>query len=178
LSLLLDLYAPLPEPTFRRLLYMATGSSLSPALGAKTFEQLRNGPEVHRVTLDGMDWLLPAAEALRDDVVDRVRVLAPFDPLVWDRRRFAQFWGWDYRFEAYTPPAKRKIGYYALPLLWRDDVVGWVNAALKEGTLSAAVGFAKAMPRTTVFRRELDAELERFRLFVGADRVAARIEAS
>jgi uncharacterized protein len=178
LSLLLDLYAPLPEPTFRRLLWMATGSSLSPALGAKTFEQLRNGPAVRRVTLDGMDWLLPAGEALRDDVVDRVRVLAPFDPVVWDRRRFAEFWGWDYRFEAYTPPAKRKLGYYALPLLWRDDVIGWVNAALKEGTLTAAIGFAKAAPRTAVFRRELDAELERFRRFVGADRVAARIEAS
>lgn len=51
---------------------------------------------------------------------ERVRLLAPFDPLVWDRRRFELLWGWPYRFEAYTPPAKRKLGYYALPLLWRD----------------------------------------------------------
>ena len=32
-----------------------------------------------------------------------------------------------YRFEAYTPPAKRNLGYYAMPLLWRDDVIAWVK---------------------------------------------------
>ena len=50
-----------------------------------------------------------------------MRLLAPFDPVVWDRRRFEMFWGWAYRFEAYTPAAKRQLGYYALPLLWRDQ---------------------------------------------------------
>jgi len=52
----------------------------------------------------------------------RVRFLAPFDPVVWDRRRFAQLWSWEYRFEAYTPARKRVLGYYAMPLLWRDRV--------------------------------------------------------
>ena len=56
-----------------------------------------------------------------------MRLLAPFDPVVWDRRRFELFWGWAYRFEAYTPAPKRKLGYYALPLLWRDRVIGWAN---------------------------------------------------
>jgi uncharacterized protein YcaQ len=74
-------------------------------------------------------------------------LLAPFDPLVWDRRRFELFWGWDYRFEAYTPPSKRRFGYYALPLLWRDDVIGWANAANVAGTLRVDVGFAKSRPR-------------------------------
>ena len=37
-----------------------------------------------------------------------VRFLAPFDPVVWDRYRFEHLWGWAYRFEAYTPPAKEK----------------------------------------------------------------------
>ena len=40
------------------------------------------------------------------------------------------FWGWAYRFEAYTPAPKRVRGYYALPLLWRDQVIGWGNLAL------------------------------------------------
>jgi len=39
-------------------------------------------------------------------------------------------WGWVYRFEAYTPAAKRKLGYYALPLLWRDRVIGWGNVLI------------------------------------------------
>ena len=38
---------------------------------------------------------------------DTVRLLAPFDPVVWDRDRFERLWGWAYRFEAYTPAAKR-----------------------------------------------------------------------
>ena len=53
----------------------------------------------------------------------------PFDPIVWDRRRFEHLWGWAYRFEAYTPEAKRQFGYYAMPLLWGDRVIGWVNLA-------------------------------------------------
>ena len=62
-------------------------------------------------------------------VPEKVRLLAPFDPVVHDRTRFELLWRWVYRFEAYTPVAKRKLGYYALPLLWRDRVIGWGNVA-------------------------------------------------
>ena len=88
--------------------------------------------------------MLPADEALDDGSEDRVRLLAPFDPVVWDRRRFELFWGWDYRFEAYTPPAKRRFGYYALPLLWRDDVdrLG-ERGACRRARLPSTVGFAQ-----------------------------------
>ena len=50
-----------------------------------------------------------------------MRLLAPFDPIVWERRRFEHLWGWDYRFEAYTKPEQRRFGYYAMPLLWGYD---------------------------------------------------------
>ena len=66
-----------------------------------------------------------------DTPPDVVRLLAPFDPVVWDRRRFELLWGWAYRFEAYTPVSQRKLGYLALPLLWRDRVVGWGNVSVK-----------------------------------------------
>ena len=55
---------------------------------------------------------------------------APFDPVVWDRRRFELLWNWAYRFEAYTPVPKRRWGYYALPLLWREGVIGWARASV------------------------------------------------
>jgi uncharacterized protein YcaQ len=100
--------------------------------------------------------------------VEKVRFLAPFDPLVWDRRRFEYFWGWPYRFEAYTPPARRKLGYYAMPLLWRDDVIGWVNVSNRQGALSITRGFAKNEPTEPAFQRELEAEIERFRHFLYA----------
>ena len=119
--------------------------------------------------VDGIDWYWPADDQLPDQSIpNAVRFLAPFDPVVWDRRRFEQLWGWAYRFEAYTPPARRKLGYYALPLLWRDRVIGWANLALKGGVLDAALGYIEGRPPDDrVFRRELDAELERVRHFLG-----------
>ncbi len=69
-----------------------------------------------------------------------MRLLAPFDPVVWDRRRFELLWGWAYRFEAYTPAPKRIRGYYAMPLLWRDQVIGWGNLAVQDGALQTELG--------------------------------------
>ena len=97
----------------------------------------------------------------------RVRLLAPFDPVVWDRRRFELFWGWPYRFEAYTPLAKRKLGYYALPMLWRDRVVGWANLSVRDGVLQHELGYAEGRPADASFATGLDAELDHVRHFLG-----------
>ena len=120
--------------------------------------------------VDGVRWYWPADEALpRGEPDDELRLLAPFDPVVWDRRRFEIFWGWAYRFEAYTPAPKRKLGYYALPLLWRDEVIGWGNVSVAGGRLDAQLGYvAGTAPRDALFRRALDAELARIERFVGA----------
>jgi uncharacterized protein YcaQ len=96
-----------------------------------------------------------------------VRLLAPFDPVVWDRRRFELLWGWAYRFEAYTPVPKRKLGYYALPLLWQDRVIGWTNLSVNGTALRSDVGYVGTPPRSRAFRRALDEELDRLRLFLG-----------
>jgi uncharacterized protein YcaQ len=119
--------------------------------------------------VDGVDWYWLAGEERAAAVVDdQVRLLAPFDPVVWDRRRFEILWGWAYRFEAYTPVPKRKLGYYALPLLWRDRVIGWANVAVKDGTLRPEIGYVAARPpRDRAFRRALDEEINRLRTFLG-----------
>ena len=118
--------------------------------------------------VDGIDWYWPAGERLATrPAPDAVRLLAPFDPVVWDRDRFESFWGWAYRFEAYTPAAKRKLGYYALPLLWRDRVIGWGNVSVRGADLHAHVDFVGASPASdAAFRRELDLELDRLRAFL------------
>ena len=120
-------------------------------------------------------WYWPAGESLPvDPPPDTVRLLAPFDPVVWDRRRFELLWDWPYRFEAYTPLVKRKLGYYALPLLWRDRVVGWGNLSMKGGRLEATFGYVGARPPgDRGFARELEAEVERMRLFLGEKSEAA-----
>ena len=118
--------------------------------------------------VDGIDWYWPADERPETAAVpEAVRLLAPFDPVVWDRRRFEMLWGWPYRFEAYTPVLKRKLGYYALPLLWRDRVIGWGNLSVKGGTLQSAFGYIESRPpRDRAFRPALEAELHRFALFL------------
>src|SRR5205085_11388156 len=112
--------------------------------------------------VDGIDWYWPADEKPPDaEVPDAVRLLTPFDPVVWDRDRLELLWNWVYRFEAYTPPAKRKLGYYALPMLWRDRVIGWANATVRDGRLELATGFAAATERSARFRDELAEERDR-----------------
>jgi len=55
-------------------------------------------------------------------------VLSPFDPVVWDRKRAAAMFGFDYTIECYTPAPKRKYGYFVLPLLSRGRLVGRIDA--------------------------------------------------
>ncbi len=73
-------------------------------------------------------------EPLLDDAANaRVRstvttLLSPFDPVVWDRRRATALFGFDYAIECYTPAAKRKFGYFCLPVLSRGKLIGRVDA--------------------------------------------------
>jgi uncharacterized protein YcaQ len=95
-----------------------------------------------------------------------VRLLAPFDPVVWDRRRFEIFWNWAYRFEAYTPAPQRVRGYYALPMLWRDQVIGWANLSVLNGALHTELGFTAQRRTDAAFKQALDHELQRISDFL------------
>jgi uncharacterized protein len=53
-----------------------------------------------------------------------VAFLSPFDPVVWDRRLLGDLFGFDYVWELFVPPAKRRWGWYVLPILFRDRLVG------------------------------------------------------
>jgi uncharacterized protein YcaQ len=119
--------------------------------------------------VDGVEWYWPATEQApgMDVAADTVYLLAPFDPIVWDRRRFEMLWGWPYRFEAYTPRSRRKWGYYALPLLWGLNVIGWANISVDNGALHADIGYVNGRPpRGRAFRDALDTELDRLRAFL------------
>src|SRR5262249_29843782 len=120
-----------------------------------------------RAGVDGVEWYWPSEENPRQCALqDTVRLLTPFDPVVWDRDRFELFWGWQYRFEAYVPGAKRRLGYYALPLLYGDRVIGWGNLRVQEGQLKSEFGYVANPPRDRSFKRELNAELQRIKAFL------------
>jgi len=170
LDLLVRKYAPLPEASLRQLMsYLGRGVPQWHAARAATLARSRARLAGARV--DGVDWVWPADESPRSrrwrpDAA--VRLLTPFDPVVWDRRRFELLWHWRYRFEAYTPAPKRQLGYYALPLLWGDRVIGWGNVSVVAGALVPGFGYVDGKaPRDAAFRDGLDAELERMRAFLG-----------
>ncbi|MCM3900250.1 MAG: winged helix DNA-binding domain-containing protein [Pyrinomonadaceae bacterium] len=164
------IYAPVPGPSlafFVRRLRFAV-----PQWRAELTSALRRAKQrLAHARVDGIDWYWPANEDLMGQAPqDKVRLLAPFDPVVRDRDRFELLWGWVYRFEAYTPAPKRKLGYYAMPLLWRDRVIGWANLSVKNGELKFDFGYvASQPPRDRAFKRELEAELNRMRAFLGLD---------
>jgi uncharacterized protein YcaQ len=169
-DLILKTYAPLPDPGLTQLigLLMQGGVPQWRHLRATTLERARNrwpGAEV-----DGLRWYWPEGEdparSRRHDP-DRVCLLAPFDPLVWDRRRFEIFWGWPYRFEAYVPAAQRLRGHYAMPLLWRDQVIGWANLKVAAGRLQADLGYVEGRSADPAFERALEDELGRMACFLG-----------
>jgi uncharacterized protein YcaQ len=169
------IYAPLPSASLsfyvRRLRY-----AVPQWQGELTNALQRARQRLSHTRIDGLDWYWPAKEnAMRsanaDAPQDSVRFLAPFDPVVHDRGRFELLWGWAYRFEAYTPALKRKLGYYAMPLLWRDRVIGWANVSVKDGELKSDLGYvASHPPRDRAFKRELEAELDRMRGFLDLER--------
>ena len=160
------IYAPLPGPSLtyyvRRLRYAA------PQWQKELTAALQRAKErLTHVRVGNTDWYWPAGENIDGHSIDEVvRILAPFDPAVHDRDRFELLWGWIYRFEAYTPVARRKLGYYAMPVLWRDRVIGWANLSIRNGELVCDLGYVEE-PRDRTFKRELEAELERMRVFLG-----------
>ncbi len=157
------LYAPVPAASLSyiisRLRYATPHwrAEIRPA-----FERAKK--RLAHATIDGHNWYWPEGPAPGDDDVDRVHLLAPFDPVVWDRRRFEMLWDWAYRFEAYTPAPKRKLGYYALPMLWRDRVIGWANISVRDGKIVPDVGYVSGRaPRDRGFKPSLERELDAMR---------------
>jgi uncharacterized protein YcaQ len=89
------------------------------------------------------------------------RLLAPLDPLIYDRKLTARLWGFDYTWEVYTPPHKRVRGYYALPVLAGTDLVGHLEpkSDAAGGSLRVASRRVRRGIRTAGTVRELAAFL-------------------
>ncbi len=170
MDVVINQYAPLPAASFAGLLGRLR-YGVPQWRGEIKAAMVRAKARLVHARIEDVDWYWPhgvkvgAAHHAPQDVV---RLLAPFDPIVWDRKRFEWLWGWAYRFEAYTPTAKRKLGYYALPLLWREHVIGWANVTAVNGDLQVQCGYVNGRaPRERAFKAALEAECDKMRTFLG-----------
>jgi uncharacterized protein YcaQ len=103
----------------------------------------------------------------------RLRLLSPFDPILRDRKRTLRLFGFDYRFEAFVPAPKRLWGYYVLPLLEGDRLIGRADPKLRrdEGLLEIRRVWWEPGVRPSKGRLAgLEAAVERLARLVGAER--------
>lgn len=100
---------------------------------------------------------------------DRMRLLAPLDPLLWDRALVLNAFGFEYAWEVYKPASERRFGWYVCPLLHRGRLVGRIEGAVKGTTLVVTNIWREA--NTTLDEDALGAMLERHAESCGADLV-------
>ncbi|MFV0295688.1 MAG: DNA glycosylase AlkZ-like family protein, partial [Hyphomicrobiaceae bacterium] len=124
------------------------------------------------VTIEGMDdvphWVAPnVLDAGNEAGEPQVRLLSPFDPLVIQRRRLRQFFGYEHLFEAYVPKARRVFGYFALPVLVGDAIVAAID--LKCDRAGKALLIQNwtwmANKKSRSMKAMIESELDRFERF-------------
>ncbi len=101
---------------------------------------------------------------------DDIFLLAPLDPVVYDRRRTRELFDFDYTWEVYVPEAKRRWGYYVLPILKGETLIGRVEPKLdrKAGVLTIrSLIFEDGKPNKTL-RKQIETRLEQMAAFLGA----------
>ncbi|HEX6772041.1 MAG TPA: crosslink repair DNA glycosylase YcaQ family protein [Acidobacteriaceae bacterium] len=168
LDLAVQLYGPLPAATLGYLCTLLCHGV--PHLAAEV-RQIREDAKSRyaHAQVDGVLWFWPQNEnpmASRHQVDGGLRFLSPFDPVAWDRRRFQLLWGWEYKLEAYVPAHKRRMGHYAMPMLWGEQMLGWANLKVVDGRLRHELGFAGPRPSGKAFQLALEEALQQMREFL------------
>lgn len=151
-----------------------------PAVRRAIASRVRRGALVP-VALDGAGkqehWAEPAALEANGEGApsDLVHILSPFDPLIIQRKRTHLFFDYEHLFEAYVPKAKRKLGYFALPVLVGDEIVAALDLKTDRQNKKLLmqkwnwVGQARKTAGRKELKRMIEDELDRFERFQLAD---------
>jgi uncharacterized protein YcaQ len=118
-----------------------------------------------------------ALEAIQSPITPRARFLSPFDNLVIQRTRLRWLFDFDYQLECYVPAAKRRVGYFVLPILTGDAFAGRLDAVADRAARVLRIKTFLVEPRPTSLTRALLAdELQRFATFNGCTEVQLSAE--
>jgi uncharacterized protein YcaQ len=100
-------------------------------------------------------------ERLGQTFAGRVALLSPFDRLISDRKRMVEIFDFDYNLEMYKPESKRRWGYYALPILYGDRLVGKLDATADHAAgLLRVAAIHRDLPFSSVMTTAVDRELK------------------
>ena len=144
------------------------------AVASLVASRVRRG-ELMPVAIEGAGkqehWAAPAALEPTEISSDLVHILSPFDPLIIQRKRTNLIFGYNHLFEAYLPKAKRKLGYFALPVLVGDEIVAALDLKTDRQAKKVLmqkwtwVGQGKKTAGRKELKRKIEEELDRFERF-------------
>ena len=142
------------------------------------FAELEEAGRIIPVQVEGIQAPLymlsedvPLLEAVLQSEIDekpRLEFLAPLDPMLWDRRLISAVWDYEYSWEIYTPAAKRKYGYYVLPMLYGTELIGRIEAAAdrKRSQLTVKnIWYEPSVRKTKKLSHAVDASVQRLARF-------------
>ena len=160
-------------------------SAGSTADRARRTERLLDKGRLLPVTVDGLKrprYIVAEDEPILEATTEPgsidagVSILAPLDPLIWDRRMLRELFGFEYLWEVYVPEKKRRWGYYVLPMLFGDRFVGRIEPRLERKTKTLSILGIWFEPdfepmEAPAFLGALREAVEAYRSFVGATKV-------
>jgi len=159
----------------------------------KALESLQKDSIIHRVHVAGFqerderyihDQDVKLLESINDhDWLPRISLLPPFDNLICGRQRTNRVFGFDYNHEMFLPKHKRKFGYYVLPILWGDRLIGRIDPILektKETLIINSVHAEPTAPGDKEIASKIGEKIEQLAEFLGAKQVVytARVPAA
>jgi hypothetical protein len=151
------------------------GISMTTEQREAAFDRLEKEGAVLPVQVDGLRFPLymlsedlPLMDSVRSGQLrprPRLEFLAPLDPMLWDRKLIEALWGYQYSWEIYTPVVKRKYGYYVLPMLYGDRLIGRIEPKADRKTKTLTVQHVWLEPGirgTKALNGRIDRAVQRF----------------
>jgi uncharacterized protein YcaQ len=135
---------------------------------AVALRELVESGDIEQVNVSGwtdrgkpVDAYIPRGAVMPTRTPSISTILTPFDPVTWNRERASRMFGFDYKIEIYTPAAKRIYGYYSLPILMDDALVGRIDLKADRKTRTLIIRSAHWEPKRPTNATERLAEVVR-----------------